>query len=202
MNSFWADWPASVSFLRDVCGWEHEALTKFKINETIVKSCGWTWWHQNVLVISDRPKSIKRDNNGRLHNEAGPSMEYRDGWSLYHWHGVAIPKEWVTDKKPTAKEALTWKNIEQRRAACEIVGWNNVLSELNAKVIDADGDPEIGTLLEADIPDSGKERFLQVICGTKRQFVLPVPRDMKTAIEANAWTFGLDVKDFTKPLRT
>jgi len=44
----------------------------------------------------------------------------------------------------------------------------NILAELKSKVIDKDDDPEIGTLLECEIPDSGKERFLQVQCGTKR----------------------------------
>ena len=119
--------------------------------------------------------------------------------ALYHWHGVSIPKEWVTGKKPTASEAITWANVEQRRAACELVGWVNILSQLNAKTIDIDDD-DIGTLLEVEIPDSGKEKFLQVKCGTGREFALPVPRNMKTALEANAWTYGFDdVKQFIKP---
>ena len=201
----WAGFTSFATFFRDVCGWgDVKILERLAINESLVKSCGWTWWHQNVLAISDRPKAINRDAENRLHCENGPSIEYRDGWALYHWHGVSIPKEWVTGKKPSAKEALTWQNIEQRRAACEIVGWDNVLSELDAQVIDADGDPEIGTLLEADIPDSGKERFLQVRCGTGRNFVLPVPRNVSTAIEASAWTYGLeaDIQNYIPEVRT
>ena len=200
----WAYTASWVSFLRDVCELEikSEILEKFKVNESLVQSCGWTWWHENVLAISDRPAEIHRDQEGRLHAEKGASIVYRDGWSLYHWHGVSIPKEWVTGMPPSAKDALTWSNIEQRRAACEIVGWASILQQLNAKVIDEDGDEEIGTLLEATIPDSGKERFLSVKCGTGRSFVLPVPRDMKTAIQANAWTYGLDPKEFSPEVRT
>ena len=198
-GAFWANWCAYVSFFRDVIGWKNETLENFKVDEYLAKSCGWVWWHENVLAISDRPKHIKRDNEGRLHCENGSSIEYRDGWALYHWHGVAIPSKWVTGKPPSAKDALTWSNIEQRRAACEIVGWKNILSELNAKVIDEDGDEEIGVLLEADIPDSGKERFLKVRCGTQREFVLPVPRNMKTALQANAWTYGIDEFPNFKP---
>jgi hypothetical protein len=118
---------------------------------------------------------------------------------LYNWHGVSIPKEWVTGQKPTASEALNWPNLEQRRAACEIVGWKNILAELNSKVIDADDDPEIGTLLECEIPDSGKERFLQVKCGTGRDFCLHIPKDCNTALEAQAWCFQLSVNDFIRP---
>ena len=198
-NQLWSSWGAYVSFFRDVCGWENEILERFTIDEDLIKSVGWTWWHENVLVLSDRPKHIKRDAEGRLHCENGSSIEYRDGWALYHWHGVSIPKEWVTGKKPTASEAITWANVEQRRAACELVGWVNILSQLNAKTIDIDDD-DIGTLLEVEIPDSGKEKFLQVKCGTGREFALPVPRNMKTALEANAWTYGFDdVKQFIKP---
>jgi hypothetical protein len=203
-NLWWSDFAAWVTYFRDVCGWENEVLEKFEITERLVKSCGWTWWHQNVLAISDRPSLINRDVNGRLHCENGPSIAYRDGWSLYHWHGVSIPKEWVTGSKPGAKDALTWANIEQRRAACEIVGWANVLAQLNARSIDLDNDPAVGELLEADIPDSGKERFLKVRCGTGREFVLPVPREIETALQGNLWTYGIDANDrsFIPEIRT
>ena len=201
-NIGWAGYAAWVSFFRDVCGWRGDTLSKFEISETLVKSCGWTWWHENVLAISDRPKTIKRDNEGRLHCENGPSIAYRDGWSMHHWHGVSIPPEWVTGKKPSAKEALHWPNVEQRRAACEILGWQHILAELDAKVIDKDDDAQIGTLLEVNLPDSGPERFLSVRCGTGRQFALPVPREVDTALAANAWTYGLDKLSFKPEIRT
>jgi hypothetical protein len=190
--------------LRDVLGWKGDTLSKLAVNEDLVKSCGWVWWHQNVLAISDRPKHLSRDEVGRLHCENGPSIQYRDGWALYNWHGVSIPAEWIEDKKNlSAKTAITWPNIEQRRAACEIIGWTKILKELNAKVIDKDDDPEIGSLLEVDLPDSGKERFIHVLCGTGREFAIPVPKDCgDTALEANAWTYGLDAKTFKPEVRT
>ena len=204
ISAMWCYYTAYFAFFRDVCGLKisKDSLERISVNEDLVTSCGWTWWHDNILVISDRPSKINRDAEGRLHCENGPSIEYRDGWSLYNWHGVSIPKEWITTKKPTAKEALTWENIEQRRAACEIIGWANVLKELDAKTIDEDGDPEIGTLVECSLPDSGKERFLRVLCGTSREFVIPVPREMKTAIEANSWTWGLSSEEYKPEVRT
>ena len=168
----------------------------------LMQSCGFYWTLDGVCFASERPAVIRRDNNGQLHCDNGMSISYPSGWGLYHWHGVAIPGAWVTGQKPSAADALTWKNIEQRRAACEIVGWNNILREANAVTINTDDDPEIGVLLEADIPDSGKERFLRVRCGTGREFVLPVPRNMATALEANAWTYGLDKIDFKPEVRT
>jgi hypothetical protein len=182
--------------MRDVLDWSDPVLERFTIDEDLIKSCGWVWWHENVLAISDRPEFIKRDNANRLHAEDGPSISYRDGWALYHWHGVSVPAEWICDRKSlTPKLALTHQNVEQRRAACEMIGWLRILSELNAKTIDKDVDPEIGELVEVDLPDAGPTRFIRVLCGTKRSFALCVPREMKTALEANAacWKISPDL---------
>jgi hypothetical protein len=102
----------------------------------------------------------------------------------------------------SAAEILSWPNIEQRRAGCEIVGWDRILRELKAQVIDKDDDPEIGSLLRVNLPDSPGSLFLQVQCGTGRTFALPVPPDMKTALEANAWTWGLEASDYVPEVRT
>ena len=193
-GSLWANWGAYISYFRDVCGWNAPILERFKIDEDLVTSCGWVWWHQNVLAISDRPASISRDDRHRLHSETGPSIVYRDGWSLWHWHGTTIPSEWITNRESLdAKIALGQTNLEQRRAACEILGWARILNELGGKTINKDKDPEIGELIEVNLPHSGPERFLRVQCGTKRSFVIPVPRTIKTALAANSWTYDIPV---------
>jgi hypothetical protein len=165
------------------------------------KNCGWAYLYDGLAIVSDRPRTLKFDDRRRLHCENGPAISYGDGCDVYSWHGTGVPKEWISEN-PTAKTALTWENLEQRRAACEIVGWANILRELNAISINADSDPEIGELLEVEIPDIGKEKFLRVLCGTQREFALPVPPEMKTAHQANAWTWGLDINDYQPEVRT
>ena len=197
-----ADCAALYSFFTDIVWLDDPVSEPFRIYETLANTCGFVWFNENFLVISDRPEEIHRDAQGRLHNNAGPSISFRDGWCQFHWHGVAIPGEWVTGKPPSAAEALTWENMEQRRVACEMLGWKNILNELDVKVIDEAGDPEIGILLEVDIPDSGKERFLQVRCGTGREFVLPVPPHVKTALQANAWTWDIEDYEYMPEVRT
>lgn len=167
------------------------------------KECGWFWPFENAVIITAKPLFIKMDDNGRLNCENGAAIQYPDGFSVYSWHGTRIPKEWIEDKHSlTAKIALTWKNIEQRRCACEIIGWNNILNELDAKTINADRDPEIGELVEVNIPDIGKEKFLRVKCGTGRDFAIPVPPYMKTALQANAWTWQLEDFEYNPEVRT
>jgi hypothetical protein len=167
------------------------------------KSAGWILPHKKICWVSERHCVVKQDDQRRLHCESGPAIAYPDGWAIYAWHGTRVPAEWIANKKTLTPEmALSQTNVEQRRAACEILGWANVLEKLGAKTIEKDADPEIGELVEVSLPDAGKERFLRVVCGTKRSFAIPVPPTMKTALEANAWTWGLDANSYQPEVRT
>lgn len=183
-------WLSLYKFFIEVVGLDLEKITGLL---ELTNHTGWYNAYEDVVVFQHRPEYIRFDEDNRLHCETGPAIRYRDGYSVYSWHGVRVPAEWIENKESlTAKIALTWENVEQRRCACEILGWVKVLSSLDYKVIDSDPDPMIGNLLEVDIPEIGRERFLQVVCGTGRTFALPVPPKMKTALDANAWTYGVE----------
>jgi hypothetical protein len=159
--------------------------------------------HAKFWIVAARPDVLRVDPQNRPHCETGPFCRWPDGRELYYWHGTRVPKEWIIDKASIdPRLALTWENVEQRRCLAEILGWTKVLEQLDARTIDRDVDPQIGTLLEVDLPGSGRERFLKVECGTRRVFALPVPPEMTTALEANAWTYALDAKDLKLEVRT
>ena len=167
--------------------------------------CGTSYaiYLRGTAIVSRRPELVKRHTAGLLHCTDGPAVRYRDGYSVYAIHGTVIPPEWIEDKASLTPEiALTWPNIEQRRVAAELIGWSKILDGLQATTIDRNPDPEIGTLLQCDLPDSPGEKFLKVQCGTGRSFVLPVPPDMITALQANAWTYGLDSTEYKLEART
>ena len=186
-----AGWLSLYNFFQEVVGLE--CTNKLQGLMDLSKNSGWVSFYEDTVVFQHRPEVIKFDDQNRLHCEDGPAIRYRDGYSVYSWHGTRIPAEWIEKKSElTAKIALTWENIEQRRCACEIIGWAKILRELDSKVIDSDEDPMIGNLLEANIPGIGREKFLQVLCGTGPTFAFPVPPECKTAIEGNAWTFGVE----------
>lgn len=196
-NTIWgchdAAWISFYDYMKEVVGLvDLEIIDGFV---QLVMNSGWVTIVNGVCIIQDRPSMVKFDDRGTTHCENGPAIEYRDGYGVMVWHGQRVPREWIT-KGVNAKEALRVDNTELRRAACEIAGWANILEQLNCVVIDEDSDPEIGALLEVDLPinNSGtesKERFLLARCGTNRVFALPVPPDMNTALEANAWTFNI-----------
>lgn len=191
-------YPAYATFFRDVMGCDIPIGPR----EDTDSSCGWWWPHKEFCIVSDRPAAIRRDERGRLHSANGPAIEWRDGWSLSFWHGVNVPHEWITRPETIDPAlALNHENAEKRRCLAEILGWGRILNLLEPKVIDADPDPEVGQLLEV-VLDGTPERFLKVRCGTGREFVLPVPPEMTRALEANAWTYGLDSRDFLLEART
>jgi len=200
-GNMWGQWDCFLSAARDILGLRLPGHEKYAAWEACAIHGGFRMVHEKFCIVSDFPVHIKTDENNLPHCENGPSHLWRDGWGFYSWHGVQIPGEWI-ENGIDAATAIQWKNMEQRRAACEIVGWHNILDQLNARTINKDADESIGELLEVDLPDIGRERFLKVKCGTGRTFALPVPPNMTTALEANAWTYGLAANDYAPEIRT
>ena len=158
----------------------------------VSESVGWWWPFERAVIATERPRVIRFDGERRLHCETGPAVEYADGFGIYSWRGLRIPGEWVTDGPPPSADIMRLENTEQRRIACEMRGWHNILPELpGAKLIDRHPNPQIGELWEADLPDNGRECFLRVRCGTGRTFAMPVGPKFKTALEANSATYGV-----------
>lgn len=129
---------AHISFFRDICGVENPILDKFDVYEKLVKSCGWLWWHEDVLAISDRPRVLRLDKAGRLHCEDGPSIAYPDGWSLWHWHGVAVP-EWVitSPQDITVDKIRKESNAEIRRVMMERYGYERYCRDAELQLVDS-----------------------------------------------------------------
>lgn len=206
----WAAQEAAITAMRDIIGLRFPELEPYTFWEAAAIEGGMRICHEQFCVVSDFPEFIKVDEQGLPHCESGPSHRWRDGWALYHWHGVSIPGLWLEEPGAlTAKDAMTRENLEQRRAACEILGWARILEELDARVIDEDADPQIGTLLEVTLPgvpntgvanaENITARFIRVQCGTGRTFAICVHPGCETAIEAQAWMVGLEPEDFLIP---
>lgn len=204
-GSWWAGFKAFGQAARDVVGVDlGSSAEDFKtVYENGLDDLGFYWFNRDFCMASERPTELRRDAAGRLHCETGPAIAWSDGYALYAWHGTVVPADWIEKRASLdPRTALTHTNVEQRRAAAEIIGWSRVLDAVGAVVINEDKDPMIGTLLEADLPDAPGSRFLRVRCGTGRDFVLPVPREMRDALEANAWTYGLDKGAYAPEVRT
>ena len=169
----------------------------------LAEHSGWVLLFDDLVVFTHNPIHLKFDDENRSHCADGLAIEYSDGEGLAIWHGTVIPKEWIFDKSTITPDVMfKHPNIEQRRCACEIIEWAQVLKHLDAQVIDKDPDETIGTLLEVSLPDSGQEKFLLALDPNVNKLVgIPVPFEMKTALQANSWTYGIEEFDFKPTFR-
>ncbi len=165
--------------------------------------CGPLYPYGGMAFVSRRPELVSFDEVRRLHADTGPALRFESGYSIHAWHGVRIPSEWA--EKPaslTPTVALTWEHVEQRRVAIQHLGYDAVLSACNAREIDVDPDPLHGRLIEVDLPlgdEPVRARFLRAMCGTGREFVIPVDPSCQTVLGAQAWIKNVPEATFTYP---
>lgn len=176
----------------------------------LARSIGVWFPYNRVCIVSDRPRKILLDEQGRLHSETGKAIEYSDGWGVSCWHGTIVPDDWITlGKRLTPEQVLQAQNVEQRAAGFDIIGWDKALDILQAKVIDSDPDPDHGDLIELTLPGLPQpERFLRAYCKRNGLIVEGVPRisdidgkPIETVRAAQAWSFGCREDEFTYPDR-
>jgi len=207
-GNMWAGAPAYFAAVRDVLGLDLPEFAKWKAYEDCALEGGFRVMHEEFCIVSDRPQVIRIDAENRPHCEDGPSHLWRDGWALYHWHGVRVPDHWITDRANLdPAEVLRHGNVEIRAAGMEIVGWAKALDVLNAEVIDSDPNPDHGDLIEMRLPGlSEPGLFLRAYCPRNGLIVEGVPRvsdidgkPINTVKAAQAWSFGMAEAEFTYP---
>jgi hypothetical protein len=94
-------------------------LMRFGALEDCALEAGDLLTHTDFCIVSERPELIRRDERGLLHSAEGPSVRWRDGWSLYHWHGTRLP--WDRQDVITHPGELTPDRID--REGHSMVRW-------------------------------------------------------------------------------
>lgn len=189
------DWGALIDFCRHELGLTELTENTMPIYNFLQLCSGALFRHGYVIVIA-RPTEIHLSDDRLIHHPTRASIRYADNSRQAHFRGISIPVEWV--ENPEALDpsmALTWSNTEQRRALCEIIGWDKVLRQLDAQELQSDS---FGTLLRADLPGNGVQQFVRVTCGTGRTFVIPVSNEAKTCLEAVAETYGMTPEEYAQ----
>lgn len=182
----------------------------------------------NALVVCKAPVSFRHDDEDRLHSVDGAALEWADGRKQYFVHGVLFEEElWRSafgERSITAREAVCVGNMEQRSVILEFIGWDTVLEQLDAKVLDevhvrdAGGGELAYQVLEAETRDdprfeaadelgaSRSARFVRVQCpSTHKSAVLRVDSgdpSTRTCMGAIAWTFGMAEKEYAPAMET
>ncbi|WP_194787202.1 DUF6745 domain-containing protein [Mycobacteroides abscessus] len=130
---------------------------------TLASACretGWWWPREGVAILTDRPSVLKRDVQNRLHCEDGPALLYRDGYSLYAWHGTRVPADLIETGWDT-KRILKETNTEIRRCAIERMGWDKFIAKSDMPLVASVPDPgnHPHTLDLYDLPKGLEDMF-------------------------------------------
>jgi hypothetical protein len=198
-GNLWAAYPAYFSFALEVCNLDIGDKTDLAVAYAdISRSIGWWYGSSDFCLMSNFPVEL-HIMDGRLHRGDRPAVLWADGTAMSCWRGTRIPNEWTIQGLPSAADILAWPNAEERRCACEIVGYAQILEAVEAKVIHEGESLEQGTLYQADLPGAFGEKFLKVQCGTGRVFAMPVPESVNTVLEAQAWLHDIPVSEFSFP---
>ncbi|NVI87144.1 DUF6745 domain-containing protein [Actinomadura sp. BRA 177] len=166
----------------------------------VARSAGWWWPYERLVILSERPSELHRDEPGRLHRGDGPALAYPDGFALHAWRGMPIPRDFVSSLTDLTPDRISSEeNAELRRVMLEIFGYDRYLAETGARPLHRD---ETGVLWSIDLPGDESVVMVEVVNstpepdGTHRTYYLRVPPGTRTARAGVAWTFGVDEADY------
>ena len=203
----WSAWDSYLSFFQDIAKLDID-YSGYAHWRTLAERSGPRIMHPDFCMISDRPEVLTVDAQNHPHGEAGPFCRWRDGTALYSWHGTPVPARWIEDKANLdPAEVIKAKNVEERAAGAAIIGWPRMLAVLKVKVVDDSGSPDIGQLIELELPGLPEPgRFLKAVCPRNGIIVEGVPRvsdidglPIDTALHAQAWRIGDSLSDYQHP---
>jgi hypothetical protein len=208
-------WIAFYKFCADIgVKYPPDTADRLDIMHEIGHSCMWWYPRDGLIIACERPLSVSFDEIGRLHNDTGPAIAFRDGWKLYAVHGVRLDG-WIIEQSERLdiKTIEAEPNTEIQRVMIERFGWDRYADECGASIIDHD--EKYGTLYGRN----GRAEFLKVINGSPepdgsfRRYILPVAPSCEplpdeggelgdaqslTALNAVASTYGLTGAEYRK----
>lgn len=176
-------------------GVEYKNSEQFDAYLNYSKSCGITYPYQNIAFVSDRPIKININKFNLLHCKDDYAMQFNDCYGFCAWHGTPIYNKWVIQKSLDVQSAVSCLDDAERHAACEILGWHNILNNFENNIIDRHHGSSIYELIEAEIPPLiGKKKFLRMNTGLPVEKVYPVPSDIIQVEQAKSWVSFINRK--------
>lgn len=162
------------------------------IFETLSKNSGVHFICEECVVVSDRHKSISME-NGQLHNEEGPAIEFYDGYKIFAIDGHVVTEQIVLHPETLTVEQIdNISNTETKRIAIQRFGVSLYLSLTEAVVIDKDSLDLKGSATRMLMDDKNGNRWLACSDGsTGRMYFLPVTNEVSTCKQAHEEISGL-----------
>lgn len=171
---------------------------KWKVFQALAKYCGWIFFFEKTCIVCDRPIKLSFDREHRLHAEAAPAIQFADGYCLYSYHGVTLPKKYgaLPPTQWQAKWLLEEWNAELRRVLIQEIGYARICQELKAHQLDSWREY---TLLRIDNQVEVEPIYLLKMACPSTGFIhaMRVPPTIQSARQAIRWVnWGTDPEEF------
>ena len=196
-----ASWLATADYFATIFGNEHcQKLTGLM---QAVASCGFVWVKHDKVIYCDRPEIAKFDDQGRLHCEDGPAIQFRDGWGYYYMSGIPVSEYYGKMPADEIKldEVLQLRNSDMRMAIIKKIGLTRLLATTKHRVIsEAHGN----SLIEFKLGDYlylralrlkwqdkvGEKETMLTVPRLARQFGEECPDNIRDCEQVRRWTLG------------
>ena len=167
-------------------------------------SCGWWWPMRGAVILTHRPVRISLDDDSRLHHETQAAVKYSDGFGVWAWHGVRVPKDLIeAPEKFTPERIQQETNQEIRRVMIERYGLPKWLRDSKARELHRDSCGVLVELAMDDDRDHLPAKFVLVKdASTDREYALRVDPQTQTAKGGVASTWGLTEKEYHPLIET
>ncbi len=191
----WAGACAMMDFWDSIIGTREdcvEAFQKWYAWRDLAKMSGFRYLHKDFCLVSEKPTVLKTFLNDRgvytAHCEDGPSHAWGDGFEIFFWRGVRVPRQVIKEPETITVEHIQKEtNAEVRRILRERFGEGKYLAATGAKVIDSDFESaRKGAAPRALLEDSEGVRWLVGCDGsTKRTYYMRVREGINTCKDAH-----------------
>jgi hypothetical protein len=142
---------------------------------------------ERVCIVSRWPELVVWKDSV-LHNDNGPSVKLRDGFSVWTIEGVQVDEQIVMRPETQTVQQISAENNEEvKRIRIERYGRLKYINEIGGKSIESRVNDVDGTTEELFVLPDGS-RFLSCQCrSTGRKYVVGVSRDVNTCQQAQSW---------------
>jgi hypothetical protein len=203
-----AGWCGYLSYLREVLDFTEETKDALPHIE-LAKCCGWWFAFEHIAVMTDKPCLLNLDEQGELHNEDGPALQYPDQEALYAVHGVVVPADVILKKDDiTIDQVINEPNAEIRRVMTEVAPWEKLVAQADVLDTDKDAQKMPRRLLRLEFPNDEAVVLVEVLDSTegpggrRKTYYLRVPPNIETCKEAVAWTFDMEPNEYRPTIET
>jgi hypothetical protein len=187
-------WLSTFEFLRGVLALKAETEPLLGLWQ-LAGNAGWIQPHAQTCWLCERPELLCTDVNERLHHPTGPALRFRDGFSIFAWRGVELPRALIEYPERITLATIDGEtNVQIRRCMIEIMTPRRYVAEGGAKRIAED---ETGVLWRRTWLAHDAWAAVEVINatpepdGSRKHYFLQVPPNLQTPREAVAWTYGM-----------